>query len=184
MIQTAVELMRERGVEATSFSEILAASGAPRGSIYYHFPDGKEQLIEEATRWAGDFISKGEEAALAAGPLHALHALVEYWRITLRQSDFLAGCPIAAVAVEGELRPRARGIASEVFERWESLLAASLRRHRVPRKRAPALATTVIAAIEGAVILARARRSLSPLDRVAGELEGVLSEALAAASED
>ena len=59
MIETAAVVMRERGVEATSFSEVLARSGAPRGSIYHHFPGGKAQLIEEATRYAGDFTAAG-----------------------------------------------------------------------------------------------------------------------------
>ena len=65
MIETAAVVMRERGVEATSFSEVLARSGAPRGSIYHHFPGGKAQLIEEATRYGGEFTAAGLTAALA-----------------------------------------------------------------------------------------------------------------------
>src|SRR4051794_30210223 len=64
MIRSAAELMRRRGVDATSFSEVLADSGAPRGSIYHHFPGGKDQLIEEATRWAGEFIADWQTATL------------------------------------------------------------------------------------------------------------------------
>ena len=51
MIVSAALLIREHGVEATSFSAVLAHSGAPRGSIYHHFPGGKAQLVEEATRY-------------------------------------------------------------------------------------------------------------------------------------
>jgi|tagenome__1003787_1003787.scaffolds.fasta_scaffold20981691_4 AcrR family transcriptional regulator len=179
MIRTAIDLMRERGVEATSFSEVLAASGAPRGSIYHHFPDGKAQLIEEATRAAGALIIRSEEIALERGSLHALHVLADYWRAVLQNSDFAAGCPVAAVAVEGELLPRAREAATEAFKDWETLFAQTLEREGLTPTRARALATMVIAASEGAVIMARAEGGLGPLNRVIPELEAMLREALA-----
>src|SRR5436305_13853108 len=99
MIRTAAMLMRERGVEATSFSDVLEESGAPRGSIYHHFPGGKGELVEESTRWAAEWIAQGERAALQRGPLHMLKVLFEFWRRVLRDSEFDAGCPVAAVAV-------------------------------------------------------------------------------------
>src|SRR3989440_11061505 len=80
MIETAALVMRERGVEATSFSEVLARSGAPRGSIYHHFPGGKAQLIEEATRYAGEFTATGLATALAQeDPVAAIRALSASW---------------------------------------------------------------------------------------------------------
>ena len=182
MIETAVQLMRERGVEATSFAEVLAASEAPRGSIYHHFPDGKAQLIEEATRWAGQFIAGGERAALREGPVAAVRLLAAYWRSVLRDSDFLAGCPIVAVTVEGELRPAAREAAGDVFDEWEALFARALRDEGVAPRRARSLATMVIASVEGGVILARAQRSLTPFNRVAAELEALVAAALEHAS--
>jgi AcrR family transcriptional regulator len=182
MIRTAVELMRERGVEATSFSEVLGRSGAPRGSIYYHFPGGKAQLIEEATRWAGAFIAAGERTAVEQGTAHAVSRLVDYWRNVLRTSDFEAGCPVAAVAVEGDQRPGARAAAAEAFATWEDIMVRCLRRDGVKPKRARTLATLVIAGVEGAVIIARAQRSLDALDRVGGQLKALVREATDARS--
>ena len=66
MIVSAALLIRERGVEATSFSDVIDHSGAPRGSIYHNFPGGKAQLVEEATRYAGDFTAAGLVAALGS----------------------------------------------------------------------------------------------------------------------
>jgi TetR/AcrR family transcriptional repressor of lmrAB and yxaGH operons len=169
MIQSAALLFRERGVEGTSFSDVIAHSGAPRGSIYHHFPDGKAQLVEETTRYAGDFIAGGLAAALEQkDPAAALRRFAAVWRQGLADSDFEAGCPIVAATLEGS--PGARDAAAEAFDQWESLLAEAYERRGTPRQRARSLATLAIASIEGAVVLARAKRSVEPLDRVAQEL--------------
>jgi TetR/AcrR family transcriptional repressor of lmrAB and yxaGH operons len=178
MIQSAALLMRERGVEATSFSEVLALSRAPRGSIYHHFPNGKAQLIEEATRYAGDYIAAGLAAALAdQDPVSALRSFAASWRQILGESDFEAGCPVVAATLEGNQAPNARKAAGEAFSRWTDILVAALRQH-VAARRARSLSTLVIAAIEGAVILARAQQSSTPLSQVTNELEAIITSAL------
>lgn len=179
MIESAALLMRESGVEATSFSEVLAHSGAPRGSIYHHFPGGKAQLIEEATIHAGEFIAAGLAAALADDdPVAAVRSFASSWRRVLRESDFAAGCPIVAATLEGERTPPAREAASAAFSRWQGLLASAIAEHEPSRERARALATLAIAAIEGAIVLSRAQRSTAPLERVTGELERLLADAI------
>src|SRR5690348_6226513 len=86
MIETAAVVMRERGVEATSFSEVIARSGAPRGSIYHHFPGGKAQLIEEATRYAADWTASSLANALwQEDPIAATRALAASWLKLLRK---------------------------------------------------------------------------------------------------
>jgi AcrR family transcriptional regulator len=179
MIESAALLMRERGVQATSFSEVLAHSGAPRGSIYHHFPGGKAQLVEEATRYAGDFTAAGLAAAIGQDdPVAAVTGFIAMWRRILTRSDFAAGCPVVAVALEGDATPAAREAAATAFSAWEALIADALVPHGVPRERADAIASLVIAAIEGGVVLARAQRSTAPLERVASELERLLVDAL------
>jgi TetR/AcrR family transcriptional regulator, lmrAB and yxaGH operons repressor len=179
MIETAALVMRERGVEATSFSEVLARSGAPRGSIYHHFPGGKAQLIEEATRYAGEFTATGLAMALAQeDPVAAIRAFSASWGRILRRSDFGAGCPVVAASLEGERIPGARDAAAAAFEHWEKLLAEALSPHVSSTNQAQALATLVIASIEGAVVVSRAVRSTGPLERVAGELEQLLVGAI------
>jgi AcrR family transcriptional regulator len=179
MIESATVLMRERGVQATSFSDVLAHSGAPRGSIYHHFPGGKAQLIEEATRYAGDFTAAGLATAIAQKePVAGITGFVDMWRRILTRSDFAAGCPVVAAALEGDAPPAAREAAATAFAAWESLIADALVPHGIDRERADSIASLVIAAIEGGVVLARAQRSTAPLERVASELERLLVDAL------
>jgi AcrR family transcriptional regulator len=177
MIRSAALLMGEHGVEATSFSRVLEHSGAPRGSIYHHFPAGKAQLIEEATRYTGALLAAALTAALEQeDPLAGLDATAEFWRASLRDTDFAAGCPVVAATVEGENIPAARDAADEAFQSWERLHAANLRRHGIAEDRARSLATLIVAAIEGAIILARAERSSRPLERVVDELHTLLRD--------
>jgi AcrR family transcriptional regulator len=179
MIASAALLMRERGVEATSFSDVIARAPAPRGSIYHHFPGGKAELIEEATRYAGDVIAAGLAAALGdEEPDAALRLFATTWREVIRESDFSAGCPVVAATLEGERNPEARAAAAAAFSGWVDLLATALEGRGVDRERARSLATLCIAAIEGAIVLARADRSAAPLERVTDELEGLISDAL------
>lgn len=179
MIRSAAMLMRERGVEATSFTDVLEHSGAPRGSIYHHFPGGKSQLVEEATRYAGDFLAAGLAAALKADdPVAAVRAFNAGWHATLAESDFAAGCPIVAAALDGNRSPAAREAAAASFARWEDLLAAAIERRGLGPDRARSLAVLIIASVEGAIVLSRAQRSAAPLERVSAELEQLLAAAV------
>jgi len=179
MIESAAVLFRERGVQGTSFADVIEHSGAPRGSIYHHFQGGKTQLAEEATQWAGEFIVAGTVAALAErDPVAAVDSFRRWWTKVLRGSDFSAGCVVVAAALEGEREPTVRDAAARAFGDWERVLAAAFRQRGVPAARSRSVATLLIAAIEGAVILSRAQRSTAPLERVARELEGVVAGAL------
>ncbi|AHH96305.1 hypothetical protein KALB_2937 [Kutzneria albida DSM 43870] len=170
MIQSAAVLFRERGVAATALSEVIEHSGAPRGSIYHHFPGGKAQLVEETTRYAGEVVSAAmTDFARQHDPLAAVAAFVALWQEILESNDCRAGCPVLAAALDGD----GEQAAAKVFAQWESLCAGMFRTHGVPARRARSLATTVVAAIEGAVVLSRAQRSTLPLQRVGREL-GVL----------
>jgi len=180
MIWSAALLMRKHGVEGTSFSEVIERARAPRGSIYHHFPGGKAQLIEEATRYAGEFIASGLVAALAEDdPVRGIREFVAGWTAVLRRSDFAAGCPVVAASLEGERTPGARNAAATAFTRWEQILTQALARHMSDGARARSIATLVISAIEGAVVLVRAQQSSEPLERVGAELERLLIAALA-----
>jgi TetR/AcrR family transcriptional regulator, lmrAB and yxaGH operons repressor len=177
MIRSAALLFRRQGIEGTSFADVLDHSGAPRGSIYHHFPAGKSQLAEEATRYAGEFIAAGLVAALADDdPLAAIRSFTESWLEVLRSDDFAAGCPILAAAVEGDRLPAAREAAGAAFADWESLLAGAFERKGVAPERARSVASLTVAAIEGGIVMARAQHSTKPLERVATEVERVVAD--------
>jgi TetR/AcrR family transcriptional repressor of lmrAB and yxaGH operons len=180
MIESALVLMGEHGVEATSFSQVIERSGAPRGSIYHHFPGGKEQLIAEATRYAGDVVANLMTEAVEQhdDPVAAVDAIIGFWRTVLYDSDFAAGCPVIAATLESEHSPAAREAAREAFERWEQLYTEMLTRAGVPEERARSLGSIAISAVEGAVILSRARHSNGPLERVVDELRKLFHDAI------
>jgi TetR/AcrR family transcriptional regulator, lmrAB and yxaGH operons repressor len=183
MITSAAVLFRERGVQGTAFADVLAHSGAPRGSIYHHFRRGKTELAEEATRWAGEFIVAGTVAALAENdPVRALDTFRRRWTKILRGSDFAAGCPIVAATLEGDRDPTVRDAAGQAFSAWEKVLVTALRERGLATARARSIAALMIAGIEGAIVLARAKRSTRPLEQVSTELQNVVSDALSAAA--
>lgn len=176
MIERTAVLLAKKGLQGTSFSEVLEASGAPRGSLYHHFPGGKNELVLEALALAGaraigvlDGL-RGKPATEVAEGFFAL------WRWVLSASDFGAGCAVVAVTVAAE-EPALLARAAEVFRAWRSELGALLETGGVPAAQAPGLAAMLIAASEGAVILARAERSFEPFDLVAA---GMLAQVAAA----
>src|SRR2546421_5259956 len=180
MVRSAALLFREHGYSGTGFRDVIAHSGAPRGSIYHHFPGGKGQLAEEAVRHASHAMAVGMEAAGGGGsdPIAAVRGFLGGWEYTLERTDFRAGCPVVAVAVETHERPAILAAADAAFTRWENLLAATLRRARVSHARAARLATLAVAAVEGAVVLCRARHDTEPLRDVGRELEVAIEAAL------
>jgi AcrR family transcriptional regulator len=179
MVHSAALLFREQGYSGTGFRDVIEHSGAPRGSIYHHFPGGKAELASATVAWAGEVISRQiERAARDGDPIAVLRGFVAAWREVLESSDFRAGCPIVAVAVEADAGADPVAAAGEAFARWEDLIAGTLRDAGAARAEARRLATLVVAAIEGAIVLCRSRRSARPLTDVGRQLESTLRAAL------
>ncbi|WP_228539431.1 TetR/AcrR family transcriptional regulator [Nocardia sp. XZ_19_385] len=171
MLDSAVVLFRERGVDATALTDVVEHAHAPRGSIYHHFPGGKPQLAEEATRRAGALMGSLIAASLAQGdPVATLRLIVGFFRQQLRESDFRSGCPIAAAALEGGELPETKQAAGESFTAWEQTIAEGLAQQGLAMDRAHSIAAMAISAIEGALLVAKAKRSTEPLDVVETEL--------------
>jgi AcrR family transcriptional regulator len=172
MLNSAVQLLRERGAAGVTVDGVLAHSGAPRGSVYHHFPRGRDELLLGALRQAGDFITGYLESAVATGDVRKmLEKFVAFWKRTLLDSDFRAGCPIVAVAVGSRIdAPEEEALVAQIFATWHDCLVRLLATRDVDPARAARLATLVVAAIEGAVVLCRAQREVTPLDDVLAEL--------------
>ncbi|WP_228838385.1 TetR/AcrR family transcriptional regulator [Nocardia amamiensis] len=177
MIDGAIDSLRVHGASATSVDRVLAATGAPRGSVYHHFPGGRTELITEAIGTAGELMSAFiERLTRDNDPATALDRFAAMWRRTLLDSDFRAGCPIVAVAVEtNDDAPEFARLAGEVFHRWHHALTEMLQRNGVPADRARRLATLTVAAFEGAIALCRVHRDITPLDDAVGELRDLVS---------
>ncbi|MGV1087377.1 MAG: TetR/AcrR family transcriptional regulator [Mycobacterium sp.] len=179
MVISAALLMRERGAHSTAIADVLEHSGAPRGSAYHYFPGGRGQLLCEAVDYAADYVADAMAGAPTAVAM--LDTAVRFYRKGLLDSDFRAGCPVMAVAVEaGDPDPRTAAAvqhAADAFERWNVLIAQRLVADGMRRAKAADLATLVIAGLEGALVLARTRRDVAPLDAVHRRLRELLTTA-------
>jgi TetR/AcrR family transcriptional regulator, lmrAB and yxaGH operons repressor len=173
MISSAAALIGARGLSGTSFSDVLADSGAPRGSIYHHFPGGKAQLVTEAVqRYAALTLRAINRAAESGSSVDTVRMFVETVRSGLRASDFRSGCAIAGVVLDlGPEEAALLTLTAESFRLWRNRLAATFRRDGATEAQARRLGTLVVAAVEGALILARAERDVAPIADVGHELE-------------
>src|SRR5947209_18077124 len=102
MLVSAAQVMRERGAAGVTIDEVLARSGAPRGSVYYHFPEGRNQILSEALRYSGDSITATIDAAADHGARTLLREFIELWERLLTDGNFLAGCPVVAAAISAD----------------------------------------------------------------------------------
>jgi TetR/AcrR family transcriptional repressor of lmrAB and yxaGH operons len=169
MVDSAILLLAQGGYQATSFSSVLEASQAPRGSIYHHFPEGKDQLIAAAVELAGARAVAVLDSLDALSAPEVVDGFMLLWRTVLERSNFGAGCSVLAVTVSSG-SDELLDAAADVFRSWGARLAELLQRGGIGPDDAVAFATMVMAASEGAVVLARARRSLEPFDLVATQL--------------
>jgi TetR/AcrR family transcriptional repressor of lmrAB and yxaGH operons len=176
MIRSAAVLFRERGVAGTSLADVVEHSGAPRGSIYHHFPGGKNQLAEEATRWAGGVITR-MVARAGDDPVAMVRGFMAFWRTELTR-DFQTSCPVVAAALASAESQGAYDAAGDVFTDWTKIITDTLTGQGIPLSRATSTASLVVCAVEGAVVVARAQRDLEPLDRVEAELARLIGHLL------
>ena len=167
MIHAAAELFRQRGYHATTFSDVVRESGAPRGSTYFHFPGGKQELAREAIARAGDEVEEmvDEAARHADDPASLVRAMAQILTSRLERSGYQSGCAIATMVLE--LAPRDEEFSAgfdSVFARWRAALVTRFEPLGIAPGRAAAIADLTISAFEGAAVLSRAARSTEPFN--------------------
>lgn len=167
-LAAAAKLFRQQGYHGTALQDILAAGGSPRGSLYFHFPKGKEEIGGAALTLAGEAlrqaIAKAAEASENAEMF--LTRMVRGMASDLEKSDYQEGCPIATTALETAAQSAVLGAATRnAFQKWELEIKRGLFRFGMPAGDADLAATMVLSQLEGALLLARTYRSLEPLRR-------------------
>ncbi|WP_052849486.1 TetR/AcrR family transcriptional regulator [Streptomyces avicenniae] len=174
LLDATRELVETGGYAGAGLNQVVAVSGAPRGSLYFHFPGGKDQLVGETLRRAGRAID-GDLAELAAASASAeefVTGVLRHLGDQLEASGWRRGCPVATVALEtAATSDPLHAACSDVYASWEATLRARL----ADRADADDLALTVLALVEGALLLARAHRSRAPLDAVARRIGALLA---------
>ena len=167
-VAAAIKLFRQQGYHGTALQDILAAGGAPRGSLYFHFPGGKEEIGENALTMAGEAVRQGiERAAEASDSVETfLTHVARAMAADLEKSDYQEGCPIATTALETAAQSEVLGEATAgAFRKWETEISRGLERFGMSSAEADQLATMVLSQLEGALLLARTYRSLEPIER-------------------
>lgn len=179
MVRSAAQLIRRKGVSGTGMREIVTEADAPRGSLQHYFPGGKEEIVSDALLWSGDLAARRVHRCLgeltSRTPSALLASIVDIWRRELTEEQFSAGCPLVAAAADtAATSEQLRQVLRRAFDGWLEPLSKSLVDLGVPLERSDNLAIVVIAALEGAIILARIRRDLTPFDALTHELGPVL----------
>jgi AcrR family transcriptional regulator len=170
ILVAASELFRRQGFAATGLKSILAASGAPYGSLYHFFPGGKEELGVAVLDAGGNVYRELVEQFFLPGGnvVRATSDFFEGAAVMIAETDYADACPIATIALEtaSTSEPMRRASAG-AFESWLEVLTDRLTEAGIPRRRARELAVELFCAIEGAFLLSRATRSPEPI-RIAG----------------
>lgn len=180
MLAAASRLFRARGYEGVGVADLLAASGTPRGSLYFHFPGGKEQIAAETLLYTRDRVLARLDrfAEASAGLEDFIDRVFLGWADLMVQQDFNFGCPVAVISLEtAQTIPALREAADLTFRAWTAKFAQIVRHRGVPEAHAQGLAEAMLSLVQGAIVLARASRSVTPFQNA-----GAAAKALAAAA--
>jgi TetR/AcrR family transcriptional repressor of lmrAB and yxaGH operons len=180
VLRTAAELFQRQGYHGTGLNQVLAESRAPKGSLYFHFPDGKEQLASESVTLSGREVGESlTEAVLAAEDGRSgVAAMGEHFASHLLESDFTKGCPVATVALETAAESETmRSACDGVYGEWQDGIALALRGWGVPEERAEPLAALVLSSLQGALMLARVQKDVAVIRTVTAQLGDLIEQA-------
>ncbi|HEY9415493.1 MAG TPA: TetR/AcrR family transcriptional regulator [Pseudonocardia sp.] len=180
MVQAGLELFTERGFASVSLIQVVERASAPRGSIYHHFPGGKQQLsIEVAVSWRHTLervvLRLGAKADSAES---FLRSYIEHFRGLMASADFEAGCPMVSLSSDvGELGcEELRTAIGRTFSTIIECVTTELLRQGVDRTRAPMIAITVCSATQGALTISRATRSAAPFEQIQALIPSLLAD--------
>lgn len=166
MIQTAETLFSSDGYRVTML-DIARAADAPRGSMYWHFRNGKADLAAEVTaKVSAELILHVKKLSARTGSsVEFLLKMAAVRRKRLVESDFTLGCALTGIVVASPREaPHVRDAAQASFDVWVTLTADALAENGIAASQARVLASSVISMIEGAIILARAAHNTDAFD--------------------
>jgi TetR/AcrR family transcriptional regulator, lmrAB and yxaGH operons repressor len=180
MINGAKELIRKNGYGATSFKDVWEYTDTPRGSVYFHFPDGKEELGLEVLSAVGTRLVDLSHAvgARTRTPETFIRGMARAIADEVEDSGFMDGCAIVNIAAETAAgSPVLREASAAAFSAWADAMAEELERKGVRRQLAVRTAELLVSSIEGARVLAKTYRDRGPLDHVGDYLASLAPEA-------
>jgi TetR/AcrR family transcriptional repressor of lmrAB and yxaGH operons len=178
IISSTRTLLRRHGYHGTGLAQIIEHSGAPRGSVYFLFPGGKEQIATEAVRdWTTEFADL-IGAARSGSPTAAdwVRRMVDHFVAELRDSDFTEGFPVTMITLDSVPASQPLTAACRAaYDTWLGALVDGLTSYGVAPDRARGLAELMLASLEGSMVLCRVYHCVEPLERIAREVQGLLA---------
>ncbi|SDL31429.1 TetR/AcrR family transcriptional regulator [Microbacterium azadirachtae] len=181
LAESMLELIQSSGYSGTGLNAVIEHAAAPKGSIYFHYPDGKEGLgvaaVDLAAAQFGALIAEAVDAADSVPD--AVRRAIDALATIVGGSDFRLGCPVSVVTLEmGAESERLREACAAAFSSWIGPTAALLESGGIGAEEARSLATVVVSTIEGAVIVSRAMKTTQPLSAAADVIAGLLEQRL------
>ena len=177
ILQTTCDLLEKQGYHGTGLNEIVKESGAPKGSLYYYFPEGKEQITAEAVLQSGRVVSERIRAGLttSSSAPKAVHDFILLIAENVERSGFAAGSPLTTVAMETATKSERINLACrEAYGMLQTAFREKLLASGYSSTKAEELSTFITASIEGGIILSRVSHTADPLRLVAKQLKMLL----------
>ena len=160
LLDATAALVARYGYRGTGVNAVLADSGVRNGSLYHHFPAGKDELVAASVERSAAAVGDVLAHAAPRGPAAVVKALFDTYARALAADDFAAGCPVgAALADTGGEVEVVREAAALAFRSWSDALVDALAADGWPRRGARSTADAIVCLLEGAVLLAQAQRS-------------------------
>lgn len=173
MLHATRDLMEAGGYFAAGLNQVLATSQAPRGSLYFHFPGGKDQLVTESLSAAGAEIMNILDGLPGKDAADFVDRLFGAFGDRIETSAWQKGCPVATVALEvAGTNDAIQEVCSSAYTGWEKVLANRFAEYGCDN--AERLASATLAIAEGAMLLARAHRSREPVVRACEAIKALL----------
>jgi TetR/AcrR family transcriptional repressor of lmrAB and yxaGH operons len=179
VIAATVELLGLQGYHATGLNQITQVSATPKGSMYFYFPNGKEEIASEALLVAGAEVRQKIAVALESAPSvgDAISSFVLLLSQELQEMHFRQGCPVAMVAMETAGKSdRLRQACKQVYLSWLALVEQKLLLSGMESAAAQSWTILIGSAIEGALLLSRTYQSTMPLETIAAQLKHLLNQ--------
>lgn len=184
MVEAAAGLLRKGGQDAANLSDVLVRSGAARGAIYHHFPQGKNELTREAVTWTGDRVRANFDAIPGSTPSQIVAAFIGAIRPVVAEAAGGSSCAVAAVVLEaGQRDPALTATANTALSSWVDALGARLQTTGLDPAVAHRAAVLLITFLEGTQVLCRAAGHLGPFDDACDLVEGLLGHVLQSSSQ-
>lgn len=179
LIQVASLLFQRQGFHATGVNQIIKESNTPKGSLYYYFPGGKEEIAIEAVKLNAAFVSERIRECMLQieDPVLAIQHLIHSMGEQFLSAQGTMGVPIASVALETALISKSlRAACTEAYEGFEKLIADKLRQSGVKEELATELGNVINSMIEGAFIISLTKGNLDPLHAVSRQIKTLIGK--------